>query len=146
MAYIRWSQSIWPLFLLIARLHLLNPLTYGPPPMYWLGTSRWCLALSVCSTPSKFCFFLAFTPFLLPLCLFNSIVRIGWCLSFVAWKMCGLLGSYSLPFTPSWTRHCLGKSLHLPTKPMFSSSISVGLLVIDPAISLHVPAIALFFL
>ena len=78
------NPKIDPLFLPTTRPHPLKALTHDPPSMYWLGTSRWCLALSVCSTPSKFCFFLAFTPFLLPLCLFNSIVRIGWCLSFVA--------------------------------------------------------------
>ena len=48
-----------------------------------------------------------------------------------------LLGSYSLPFTPSWTGHYLGKSPHLPVEPMFSFSITVGLLATDSAISLH---------
>ena len=51
--------------------------------------------------------------------------------------MCGLLGSYFLPFTPSWTRHCLGKSLHLPIEPMLSFSMTMGLLVTNPTISLH---------
>ena len=105
--------------------------------MYWLGTSRWC--------PSPLCmlhsiwiyFFLAFTPFLLSSCLFDSAVSTGWCLSFVAWRMRRLLGSYSLPFTPSWTGHYLGKSPHLPVEPMFSFSITVGLLATDSAISLH---------
>ena len=26
------------------RPHPLITLTYGPPPLYWLGTSRWCLS------------------------------------------------------------------------------------------------------
>ena len=85
---------------------------------------------------TRICFFLAFSPFLLPSWLFYSIVRTGWCLSFMAWKTCGLLGSCSLPFIPSWTRRCLGKGLHLSVEPMFSSLVSIGLLVIDPAISL----------
>ena len=85
---------------------------------------------------TRICFFLSFTPFLLPSWLFYFIVRTGWCLSFMAWKTCGLLGSCSLPFIPSWTRCCLGKGLHLSVKPMFSSLVSIGLLVIDPAISL----------
>ena len=28
-----------------ARPHPLLPLTHGPPPLYWLGTGRWCLSL-----------------------------------------------------------------------------------------------------
>ena len=47
------------------------------------------------------------------------------------------MGSCSLPFIPSWTRHCLGKCLHLFAEPMFSSLASMGLLIIDPAISLY---------
>ena len=37
------NPKIDPLFLLTARPHPLNTLTCDPPPMYWLGTSRWCL-------------------------------------------------------------------------------------------------------
>ena len=51
--------------------------------------------------------------------------------------MCRLLGSYFFPFTPSWTGHYLGKSPHLPIKPMFSFSMTIGLLATDSAISLH---------
>ena len=51
--------------------------------------------------------------------------------------MCGLLGLYSLPFTPSWTGCCLDKSLHLPAKPMLSFPMTVGLLTVDPAVLLH---------
>ena len=51
--------------------------------------------------------------------------------------MCRFLGSYSLPFTPSWTGHYLGKSPHLPIKPMFSFSMTKGLLATDSTISLH---------
>ena len=94
------------------------------------------LAPSVCSTLSELCFFLVFTPFLLSPCLFDSAVRVGWFLSFVAWRMCGLLGSYSLPFTPSWTGRSLGKIPYLPAKLMSSFSMSMGFFVIDLAISL----------
>ena len=56
-----------PSFLPTTKPYPLNTLIRGPPPMYWLGTSRWC--------PDPLCmlysiwiyFFLAFTPFLLPL-------------------------------------------------------------------------------
>ena len=143
MAYIKWSQPIhtffgWdpilvghfsqknlsgnshnkPHFLPTIKLHPLKTLTRGPPPMYWLGTSRWW-SVPLCMLHSIWiCFFLAFTPFLLSPCLFDSIVRANWCLSFMAWRMCELSGSYFLPFTPSWIGYCLGKSLHFPTKPV----------------------------
>ena len=126
MACIKWSQPIFtsfgwdaipagyfslkkferepqnrPLFFPTARPYPLNTLTYCPPPMYWLGTSRWCLGpLCVLHFVWTF-FFLAFTPFLLPPFLFDSTIHSGWCLSFVAWRMCGLLDSCSLPFISS---------------------------------------------
>ena len=37
------NPKIDHLFLPTTRPHPLIPLTCGPPPMYWLGTSRWCL-------------------------------------------------------------------------------------------------------
>ena len=123
MAYIKWSQptftsfgwdvilarhlspkkferepKIDPLYLPIAKPHPLNTLTYGPPPMYWLGKSRWCLGPLCMLHIVWICFFLAFTPFLLPSCLFDSTICSSWCLSLVAWRMCGLLGSCSLSF------------------------------------------------
>ena len=33
-----------PSFLPTIKPHPLNPLTEGPPPLYWLGTSRWCFS------------------------------------------------------------------------------------------------------
>ena len=122
-------MSLWPI--------TLNTLTRGPPPMYWLGTSRWCLN-PLCMLHFVWSYlFLAFTPFPLPPCLFDSIVRTGWCLYFVAWRMCGLLSSCSLPFIPSWTRRCLAKGPYLPTEPIFSFLASMGLSAIDLTISLY---------
>ena len=138
MAYIRWSQSIWPLFLLIARLHPLNPLTYGPPPMYWLGTSRWCLG-PICMIHSVWiCFFLAFTPFLLPLCLFDFVVCSGWCLSLVVWRIYGFWGTRSLPFIPTLDWVLLGwkPSPSCRTHVLFFP-VFVGLLAMDPTMPLH---------
>ena len=37
------NPKIDSLFLPTTRPHPLIPLTRGPPPMYWLGASRWCL-------------------------------------------------------------------------------------------------------
>ena len=131
------NPRIDPIFLLTAKPHPLKALTRDPPLMYWLGTNKWCPS-PLCMLHSIWiCFFLTFTPFLLPPCLFDSVVRASWCLSFVAWRMCGLLGLYSLPFTPSWTGCCLDKSLHLPAEPMLSFPMTMGLLTVDPAISLH---------
>ena len=48
-----WNPKIDSFFLPTARPHPLIPLTRGLPPMYWLGTSRWCLGL-VC-VDTQFC-------------------------------------------------------------------------------------------
>ena len=95
------NLEIDPLFLLTTRRHPLNTLTHGSLPMYWLGTSKWCLG-PLCRLHSIWIwFFLAFTPFLLPPCLFDSVVLSSWCLSLVVWRMCELLSSCSPPFIPS---------------------------------------------
>ena len=131
------NPKIDPLFLLTAKPHPLKALTHDPPFMYWLGTNKWCPS-PLCMLHSIWiCFFLTFTPFWLPLCLFDSVVRASWCLSFVVWRMRGLLDLYSLPFTPSWTGCCLDKSLHLPVEPMLSFPMTMGLLTTDPTVSLH---------
>ena len=103
------NPKIDSFFLPIARPHPLNTLTCGPPPMYWLGTSRWCLSPLCMLHFVWICFFLVFMPFLLSPCLFDSAVRSSWCLSLVAWRMRGLLGSYSLPFIPSFDWALLGQ-------------------------------------
>ena len=91
----------------------------------------------MCSTSVWICFFLAFTPFLSSPCLSNSVVRSGWCfllqhegrIGFWAYVLC--LSSLL------WTGHYLGKSLHLPTKPMFLFLVFVGLSTIASTISFH---------
>ena len=77
------------------------------------------LALCECSTSSELCFFLAFTPFVLLPCLFDSAICANWCLSFVAWRMCELLGSYSQAFILFWIGHCLSKSFIFLLSPCF---------------------------
>ena len=47
------------------------------------------------------------------LALSGFAVRASWCLSFVVWRMCWLLGSYFLPFIPFWAGYYSGESLHL---------------------------------
>ena len=103
------NPKINPLFLPTTKPHPLNTLTHGPPLMYWLDTNRWCLRPLYMLHSVWICFFLAFTPFLLPPCLFDYVVRSGWCLSFVAWRMCGFLRSCSLPFIPSLDWALLGQ-------------------------------------
>ena len=39
------NPKIDSIFLPTTRPHPLIPLTCGSPPMYWMGTSRWCLSL-----------------------------------------------------------------------------------------------------
>ena len=103
------NPKIDSFFLPTTRLHPLNTLTCGPPPMYWPGTSIWSLGPLCMLHFVWICFFLVFTPFLLFLCLFDFVVRSSWCLSLVAWRMRGLLGSYSLPFIPSLDWALLGQ-------------------------------------
>ena len=55
------------------------------------------------------------------LAFFDSAIHTSWYLSFVAWRMRGLLGSYFLPFIPSWARYHSSKSLLLLAKLMLSS-------------------------
>ena len=63
----KWKPQNRPHFPPTAKPHPQNTLTRGLPPMYWLGTSRWCLD-PLCMLHSVWiCFFLAFTLFLLPL-------------------------------------------------------------------------------
>ena len=75
---------------------------------------------------------------MLPPCLFDSVVRLGWCLSLVAWRMRGFLGSCSLPFILSLDWALLGWRpssscwAHVPFFPM-----SIGLLAMDLAIPPH---------
>ena len=132
------NPKIDSLFLPTARPYPLNPLTCGPPPMYWLGASRWCLG-PLCMLHSVWiCFFLAFTPFLLPLCLFDFVVRSGWCLSLVAWRMCGFLGLCSLPFISSLDWVLLGwRPLPFCQAHALFFPVFVGLLAMDLAIPLH---------
>ena len=59
------NPRIDPPFLFTVKPHPLNTLTYGLPPMYWLGTSRWCLGPLCMLHFVCVCFFLAFRPFLL---------------------------------------------------------------------------------
>ena len=77
--------------------------------MYWLSTNRWCLGPYACSSSVLICLFLAFTPFLLPLCLLDSTVHSGWYLSLAAWRTYGLLGSCSLSFISSLDWALLGQ-------------------------------------
>ena len=51
--------------------------------------------------------------------------------------MCGLLGSFFLPFIPSWNRCCLGKNFHLPAEPMLHSLWPWAFLATNPAILLY---------
>ena len=118
---LKWEPQNRPPFLPTAKPHPLNASTHDPPPMYWLGTSRWCLGpLCMLSLRLNFFFFLAFTPFLLPLHWFDSALRSSWCLSFVAWRTCGLLGLYFLSFILSWTGYRSSITLHLLAEPVLS--------------------------
>ena len=95
------------LFFSTVKPNPLNTLTHGLPLMYWLSTNKWCLGPLYMLHSVWICFFRAFTPFLL--CLFDFVVCIGWYLSLVAWRMCGLLDLCSLPFILSLDWVLLGQ-------------------------------------
>ena len=68
-----------------AKPHPLLPKTRGPPLLYWLGTSKWCLSLVHTSLPYESITFLPFMHLPLPTNFFDSATRSGACLNLVAW-------------------------------------------------------------
>ena len=98
-------------FLPTAKLHPLNTLTRGSPPMYWLGISRWCPGPLYMLHFVWICFFLAFTLFLLPLyCLVLLLVLIdvilydvkdAWAFGLIFPSLHPFLGWVSLRWKPS---------------------------------------------
>ena len=78
-----------PPFLPTIKPHPLNTLTHGPPPMYWLGTSRWCLDLLCKFYFVYVCLLLLFTQFLL-------LLR---CLILLRVLVCAY---------PLWRKECVG--------------------------------------
>ena len=111
-----------PPFLPTAKPHPLNSLTHGPPPMYWLGTSRWCHG-PLCELHS-----ICVCPLFATLALSGFVVCTGLCLSFVAWRMRGLLSLCFLPFILSWVGYCPHKCLclHSLLGPCFFVSLLHG--------------------
>ena len=69
----------------IARPYPLLPHTRGAPPLYWLGTGKWCLSLVNAPLPYESIAFLAFMCLTLPTDLFASAACSGACLTFMAW-------------------------------------------------------------
>ena len=93
------------LLLPIARPHPLLPLTHGPSPMYWLGTSKWCLNLVRAPLPCESIAFLAFMRLPLPVglsgpaaCSVVFLTLVAWmshwvfilCISFLLWARLGI--------------------------------------------------------
>ena len=79
------NPKINPLFLPTTRPYPLNTLTHGLPPMYWLGTSRWCLGPLCMFHFVWICFFLTFTPF-------STASMFVWfyCTSWLVFISCGM--------------------------------------------------------
>ena len=89
-----------------ARPHPLLPQSHGPPPLYWLGTGKWCLSLVCASLLYESIAFLVFMHLSLLTDLSNFDPRFGACLTPVAWMS-------SWVFIPCisfllWAKHCLG--------------------------------------
>ena len=138
------NPKIDPFFLPTTRSHPLNTLTRGLPPMYWLGTSRWCLGPLCMLHFVWIFFFLAFTPFLLSSCFFILLyVLVG---VYLLWRE-GCVGFWTyVPCLSSLpqTGCCLDEGPHLPTEPIFFSFLCLwaSLLWILPHLFI-MPAIAL---
>ena len=104
------------------RLHLLIPLTRGPPPLYWLGTSRWCLSPCMhAPLPYESIAFLALKRLPLPPGLSNSVAHYSARLALAMWMSLWafiLCISFLLR-----TKHCLGMGFlffnlaHVPFYP-----------------------------
>ena len=99
-------------FLPTAKPHPLNPLTEGPPPMYWLGISRWCPGPYACATTICVCLLS------LPHHSCHSYVVLfcyAYWVVFVSYSVRGVwaFGLTLHSFVPSWTGYYLGKDICL---------------------------------
>ena len=103
---LEWKPQNRLPFLPSARPHPLLPLTCDPPPLYWLGTSRWCLSLIRAPLPYEFIVFLAFMRLSLPAGLSSPVTCSAACLTFVAW-MSHWVFILCILFL-LWAGHCLG--------------------------------------
>ena len=106
---LRRNPKIDSLFLPTARPCPLIPLTHSPPPMYWLGTSMWCLG-PVCMLHFRLNPLL-FWPSCLCYCLHICLILLyilGICLTLAVWKTYGPLGPRSLPSISSFDWALLG--------------------------------------
>ena len=111
-----------PSFLPTIKPHPLNPLTEGPPPLYWLGTSRWCFSPYVSFT------ILIIYLLLLPQHSYRSCLVSFYC---VCWACAylprreGCMGFWaciaSLPFIIDWVMYRHKFLPFQPTELLFSS-------------------------
>ena len=90
----------------------LNPLTEGPSPMYWLGTSRWYPGPCACVTTICVCLLS------LPHHSCHSCVVLFCYVYWVVFVSCGVRGVWAFgltlhSFVPPWTGYYLGKDICL---------------------------------
>ena len=106
------------------------------PCISWVQVGG-ALTLCACSTPFEFVSFWPSHHFCcLLVCLILLYILV--CI-YLLWRE-GCVGFWAyVPCLSSllWTRHCMGKGSHFPAEPMFFFLVSVGLLAIYPATSLH---------
>ena len=106
--------------------------------MYWLGTSRWCPGPLCMLHFIWICFFLAFTPFPLPLrCLVLLYILVGvyplWCEGCVGfWAH-----FFSISFLPGLGIAQVRAFIFIACKAHVFFFMAVGLLAINPVVLLH---------
>ena len=125
-------------FLPTAKPHPLNPLTEGPPPMYWLGTSWWCPR--PCARATTICVCLI----LLSCHSCRSCVVLLYYVYWVLFVSCGVRGVWAfrltLPsFVPPWTSIVWAKAYACiahwaSTSAITVFTLSIGLMAVSLAI------------
>ena len=110
-------------FLSTTRLYPLLPLTHGPPPLYWLGTSGWCLSFLCAPFPCVFVACLLFMRLPWPECLSARSASYSWPL--VVWMSFWTFILYVLLL--SWAGSCsvVGLSFFNPTLNLFAGCLTL---------------------
>ena len=124
--------------LIAAKPHPLNPLTEGPPPMYWLGTNRWCPRPCACATTICVCLILLSC---------HSCRSCNVLLYYVYWVLfvsCGVRGVWAFrltltSFVPPWTSTvrakastCIAHWASISAIPLLT--LAIGLMALSLAI------------
>ena len=130
------NPKIGSFLLPTTRPYPLLPLTYGPPPLYWLGTGWWCLSLVRATFPCVSMACLQLIRLQWPEVLSVHSTARSW--PFMAWMVLWAFVLY-ISLT-SWARSCLIVSFSF-FNPSFA--LFIGLLALLPCHSV-IPVMLLY--